>query len=190
MLVRLTVSRCLGTCRSILCPCTNLVSIYKTSRTKDIVIIERSSFINKFRHILNIYCLILYCLITLFVWAAYGFTESQVEVVIYICICLWHFRFQKNDMYRLMEALEIPDSYTSDQGSVFSGMECLIILLRRLSYPNRLCDLVSTFGISEPELSMAFKMVTILKLENNFWKSNSEVAYIISWSSIKFYFLL
>jgi hypothetical protein len=71
-------------------------------------------------------------------------------------------------MYRLMEALEIPDSYTSDQGSVFSGMECLMILLRRLSYPNRLCDLVSTFGISEPELSMTFKMVTILKLENNF----------------------
>ena len=62
-------------------------------------------------------------------------------------------------MDRLLEALQIPDSNTSYQGSVFTGMESLMILLRRLSYPNRCCDLVPIFGRTEPELSMAFDMV-------------------------------
>ncbi|XP_068713526.1 uncharacterized protein [Montipora foliosa] len=74
--------------------------------------------------------------------------------------CEQMFRFQKQDMDRLLEALQIPDSYTSHQGSVFTGMESLMILLRRLSYPNRWCDLVRIFGRTEPELSMAFDMIT------------------------------
>lgn len=61
-------------------------------------------------------------------------------------------------MDRLLEALQIPDSNTSYQGSVFTGMESLMVLLRRLSYPNRWCDLVPIFGRTEPELSMAFDM--------------------------------
>ena len=67
------------------------------------------------------------------------------------CIVLCHFRFQKQDMDRLLEALQIPDSNTSYQGSVFTGMQSLMILLRRLSYPNRWCDLVPIFGRTEPE---------------------------------------
>ena len=69
-------------------------------------------------------------------------------------------------MQRLMEALEIPESYTSGQGSVYYGMESLMILLRRMSYPNRWGDLVPVFGRSEPELSMAFNMVNH-KIINN-----------------------
>lgn len=82
----------------------------------------------------------------------------------YTHIALCHFRFQKQDMDRLLEALQIPDSYTSHQGSVFTGMESLMILLRRLSYPNRWCDLVPIFGRTEPELSMAFDMVIMKHL--------------------------
>ena len=67
-------------------------------------------------------------------------------------------------MDRLLEALQIPDSYKSHQGSVFTGMESLMILLRRLSYPNRWCDLVPIFGRTEPELSMAFDMVIMKHL--------------------------
>ncbi|CAH3027188.1 unnamed protein product [Porites evermanni] len=78
--------------------------------------------------------------------------------------CEQMFRFQKQDMDRLLEALQIPDSYTSHQGSVFTGMESLMILLRRLSYPNRWCDLVPIFGRTEPELSMAFDMVIMKHL--------------------------
>ena len=35
-----------------------------------------------------------------------------------------------------------------------------LILLRRLSYPNRLYDLIPLFGRSEPELSMIFNEVS------------------------------
>lgn len=73
--------------------------------------------------------------------------------------CEQMFRFQNQDMDRLLEALQIPDSYTSHQGSVFTRMESLMILLRRLSYPSRWCDLVPIFGRTEPELSMAFDMM-------------------------------
>jgi len=74
-------------------------------------------------------------------------------------------------MDRLLEALQIPDSYTSHQGSVFTDMESLVILLRRLSYPNRWCDLVPIFGRTEPELSMAFDMVTMKQLNvHKLWR--------------------
>ena len=82
----------------------------------------------------------------------------------YTHIELRHFRFQKQDMDRLLEALQIPDSYTSHQGSVFTGMESLMILLRHLSYPNRWCDLVPSFGRTEQELSMVFNMVIMKHL--------------------------
>lgn len=62
-------------------------------------------------------------------------------------------------MERLLEALQIPDTYTSYQGSAYSGMESMMIMLRRLTYPNRWCDLVPIFGRAEPELSMAFNMI-------------------------------
>ena len=62
-------------------------------------------------------------------------------------------------MIRLIRALEIPRFYTGYQGSVCTGMEALMILLRRLAYPNRWCDLVGIFGRAEPELSIIFNMV-------------------------------
>ena len=65
-------------------------------------------------------------------------------------------------MDQLLEALQIPDSNTSYKASVFTGMESLMILLRRLSYP--WCDLVPSFGRTEPELSMAFDMVIMKHL--------------------------
>ncbi|XP_074626234.1 uncharacterized protein LOC141884347 [Acropora palmata] len=73
--------------------------------------------------------------------------------------CEEMFRFQKDDMIRLIRALEIPRFYTGYQGSVCTGMEALMILLRRLAYPNRWCDLVDIFGRAEPELSIIFNMI-------------------------------
>ena len=40
------------------------------------------------------------------------------------------------------------------------GLEALPILLRRLTYPNHLCDLCQLFGRPEPELSMIVHEVT------------------------------
>ena len=51
-----------------------------------------------------------------------------------------------------------------------------MVMLRRLAYPNRLCDLVDIFGRAEPELSIVFNMVTLrpsLYLEFNSDEFNS-----------------
>ena len=84
--------------------------------------------------------------------------------IIMCCILIVFFgwndahRFEKNDMVRLLEALDIPD-YSCDQRTSASGIEALMMLLRRFAYPNRLCDLTSLFGRSVPELSLIISKV-------------------------------
>ena len=68
-------------------------------------------------------------------------------------------RFSKEDMVRLSVALNIPKYYICPQGTKATGMEALMLMLRRLVYPNRLSDLVSFFGLTEPELSQIFNTV-------------------------------
>lgn len=66
------------------------------------------------------------------------------------------FRFHdKNDMERLAQALEIPDHYECVQRTTCTEMDALMILLR-LVYPNRWCDLVPVFGRNESQLSLIF----------------------------------
>ena len=62
-------------------------------------------------------------------------------------------------MSRLVTALSLPEKYKCNQGTIATGMEALMIMLRRLTYPNRLCDLVALFGRKESELSMIFATV-------------------------------
>ena len=73
-------------------------------------------------------------------------------------------RFSKDDIPRLYVALAIPDEYKCVQGTTTTGMEALLVLLRRLAYPNRLCDLVKLFGRSKTELSLIFNVVCMKKL--------------------------
>ena len=63
-------------------------------------------------------------------------------------------------MKRLFAALEIPEEYVCPQGTVATGMEALMVLLRRFAYPNRWCELTSLFGRTEPELSQIFNTVS------------------------------
>ena len=56
-------------------------------------------------------------------------------------------------------ALRIPREYHCTQKTVNTGKEALLILLRRLAYPNRWCDLVALFGRSETEMSLIFKEI-------------------------------
>ena len=70
------------------------------------------------------------------------------------------YRFAKDDMSRLASALALPELYVCSQGTRATGMEALMVLLRRLAYPSRWCDLVSLFGRTEPELSMIFNTVS------------------------------
>jgi hypothetical protein len=62
-------------------------------------------------------------------------------------------------MFRLHNALQIPEYYTCQQRTSATGIEGLMILLRRFSYPNRLCDLEQLFGRSETELSLIVNKV-------------------------------
>ena len=62
-------------------------------------------------------------------------------------------------MERLREGLQIPACYICSNGTNVTGMEALMALLRRLAYPNRWCDLESTFGRSQFELSLIFNKV-------------------------------
>ena len=62
--------------------------------------------------------------------------------------------FQKCDFQRLLTALHVPEWYVCHQRTKWQGAEALLILLRRLAYPNRWCELSQMFGRAEPELSM------------------------------------
>ena len=75
------------------------------------------------------------------------------------------YRFSKEDMVRLASALNLPDVYICKQGTRATGMEALMVMLRRLSYPNRFCDLTATFGRDVPELSLIFSTVSKLKVK-------------------------
>jgi len=65
-------------------------------------------------------------------------------------------------MERLLQGLQIPSFYICQQRTHASGMEALMILLRRMVYPNRWCDLMQVFGRSIPELSLIYSEVSTL----------------------------
>ena len=70
-------------------------------------------------------------------------------------------RFSEHDLKVLHDALSIPAVYKCPKRTVAGGLEALLILLRRVTYPNRLCDLCLLFGRPEPELSMIIHEVTL-----------------------------
>ncbi|XP_064485836.1 uncharacterized protein LOC135398351 [Ornithodoros turicata] len=53
----------------------------------------------------------------------------------------------------------MPTTITSDQGVVVAGTDALLMSLRRLAYPNRLCDLETIFGHHTSTLSSVLKHV-------------------------------
>ena len=62
--------------------------------------------------------------------------------------------FDSCECEAVMNALQIPASFKCSQGTVYSGLEALCLLLKRLAYPCRYFDLVSTFARPVPELCM------------------------------------
>lgn len=77
------------------------------------------------------------------------------------------FRFEKADFGVLMQALEVPDIVTSAQGVRVAGTDALCMCLRRLAYPNRLCDLQEYFGRHYSVISSITNKV-MLHLETRF----------------------
>ncbi|XP_040064314.1 protein ALP1-like [Ixodes scapularis] len=69
------------------------------------------------------------------------------------------FRFEQMDLMELCSALRVPHTIRTAQNVAIPGQEALCILLRRLSYPNRLCDLEGMFGRHSSTLSSATTVV-------------------------------
>ena len=73
--------------------------------------------------------------------------------------CKAEFRFTKNEIPRLAEALDIPGTFFCHPGTKALGIEGLCLVLRRLTYPCRYSDLIPRFGRPVPELSMIYNIV-------------------------------
>ena len=73
--------------------------------------------------------------------------------------CLSEFRFFKNDIYNLVDILEIPTEIRCYNGLVIDKIEGLSILLKRFAYPCRYLDMVHRFARPEPQLCMISNQV-------------------------------
>ncbi|KAK7481138.1 hypothetical protein BaRGS_00027571 [Batillaria attramentaria] len=81
-------------------------------------------------------------------------------------VCIQQFRFCKEEIYRLCHLLRIPDPVICSTGIRVSASFALCPTLRRLAYPNRWCDLTLLFGRSISQLSLIFKEVSNLIIDN------------------------
>ena len=68
--------------------------------------------------------------------------------------CISEFRFLKQDIYGLLEVLDLPDKITCPNHFSVCSDEALCLLLWRFAYPCRYKDLVYRFGRPVPQLSM------------------------------------
>eukprot|EP00117_Sycon_ciliatum_P040717 scpid79393/ scgid29877/ len=75
--------------------------------------------------------------------------------------CKDSFRFTKEQLLDLCDALQLPDVMKGPNRSRWSGIEGLCVLLRRLCYPNRLCDLEHFFGRPSSTLSIISNCVCL-----------------------------
>ncbi|XP_077548309.1 uncharacterized protein LOC144161524 [Haemaphysalis longicornis] len=99
------------------------------------------------------------------------------------------FRFQKDDIDVLVEALLIPEVVVSAQKVTVPGRDALCLALRRLAYPNRWCDLQNIFGLHYSVMSSVTSKVLkhivgtfghLLKdCNNHTWLSPSALAYAV-----------
>ena len=73
--------------------------------------------------------------------------------------CETEFRFERGDIERLANMLQLPPTFECPQGSVCDRLEGLCIFLRRLAYPCRYSDMVNRFARPVPVLCMISNIV-------------------------------
>ena len=88
--------------------------------------------------------------------------HTSYSISFELCRCKELFRFTKMELERLQSTLRIPDEIRGKYRGVFSGLEGLCILLRRLAFPCRLCDLEPLFGRGKAELSIIVNTMLLL----------------------------
>ena len=70
------------------------------------------------------------------------------------------FRFGKNDLYTLLDVLNIPEKVICIQGTACKDIEALCILLKRLAFPTRYSDMTPMFGRNMTETCLIYnKMI-------------------------------
>ncbi|XP_064631647.1 uncharacterized protein LOC135489941 [Lineus longissimus] len=79
-------------------------------------------------------------------------TDEQAKVM---------FRFTKEQITQMVVALGIPPVYKAADRSIVTGHDGLRMLLRRLVYPNRLCELDKEFG--RPKSVLSAIITTVLE---------------------------
>ena len=69
--------------------------------------------------------------------------------------CIANFRFEKEDLWHLADALSLPrDGFSCSNGTRSGALEALCIFSRRHCYPCRYLDLIPMFGRSVHELRL------------------------------------
>ena len=68
--------------------------------------------------------------------------------------CKVEFRFLRNDIYSLADALRLPPTIVTYNGLVVQSIQALCIFLKRFTYPCRYGDMISSFARSVPQLSI------------------------------------
>ena len=66
--------------------------------------------------------------------------------------CNAEFRFYKHDIYKLADALQLPDEFVTYNGLIVESIPALCINLKRFSYPCRYSDMVFHFARPVPEI--------------------------------------
>ena len=70
------------------------------------------------------------------------------------------FRFRRHEVEQLLPLLSLPNPIRLPSGGIVEAELGLLIFLRRMSYPNRLCDLSRTFYRDESEISRISRQET------------------------------
>lgn len=72
--------------------------------------------------------------------------------------CLRRYRYSKAHVLDLLHGLGLPDIMRAPSRHSWTGLEGLLVVLRRLSYPNTLGDMCEEFGRSKASLSIVFNV--------------------------------
>ena len=68
--------------------------------------------------------------------------------------CKAEFRFYRNDIYQMLDVLQLPDEIICYNGFHADGSEALCIMLKRFAYPCRYLGLMPRFAKPVPQLCM------------------------------------
>ena len=98
----------------------------------------------------------------------YEYEEFNLEENISEAECKAEFRFERGDIERLADVLQLPPTFECPQGSVCDRIEGLCILLRRPAYPCRYSDSISRCCSNKRSCSFSFNFSSCFLTSSSF----------------------